>query len=227
MQHPIKSIVYQKVCVWTDALQCQGHRVSWNCSENHSYVILISNRMGYATVKLTECPNDVTKLCWQCWRENCSIRAISPIKWVLLRIEREAHLRLLVRWSNHRVLRRRRRCHGVLSIRATPSLWTSTIVVQHSNGRWCIEVQVRVLVSSRENVALEYQRMVSLFFSRRSIEPETLLFHSHPDVVDRLYPFGRHHCSSEQIELPRTKALLLSSLLPEDTGLLVSTGLLP
>ena len=136
--------------------------------------------MGYATVKLTECHNDVTKLCLQCWGQNCSIREITPMKHVSTMdkppcpsVETETP------WST--------------ANQSDPMVWD--IHNRSSPFEWSI-----VHRSSGEILAFcvcdERHRRI-LFLLRRTIDEETSIFHCYSDVIDRLYSLGVHHCPSE------------------------------
>ncbi|CAF1313367.1 unnamed protein product [Rotaria sordida] len=57
MSYSVKSITYKKV-------------------DNNSYVIIITNHIGYLTIKLISCYDNHTKLCFECWMKDCSIRKI-------------------------------------------------------------------------------------------------------------------------------------------------------
>ena len=45
-------------------------------NDHHSYVIIITNHVGYLIVNLTPCQ---TKLCFQCWLQDCLIQRIAPV----------------------------------------------------------------------------------------------------------------------------------------------------
>ncbi len=64
MRYSIKSITYKKVY-------------------DNSYVIIVTNHMGYMIVKLTSCDE---KLCFQCWMKDCSIKKIVPEEYVFVYI---------------------------------------------------------------------------------------------------------------------------------------------
>ncbi|CAF3505213.1 unnamed protein product [Rotaria sp. Silwood1] len=57
MSYSINSITYKRI-------------------ENNSYAIIITNHIGYLIIKLTSCRDNHTKLCFECWMKDCSIRKI-------------------------------------------------------------------------------------------------------------------------------------------------------
>jgi hypothetical protein len=61
MRYSIKSITHKKVLS--------------NDSDHYSYVIIITNHLGYLTVQLTSCQS---KLRFQCWMKDCLIQKIMP-----------------------------------------------------------------------------------------------------------------------------------------------------
>ncbi|CAF1577329.1 unnamed protein product [Rotaria sp. Silwood1] len=61
MRYSIKSIAYQK-------------------TDNNSYVIIITNHLGYLVIKLIQCNE---KLCFVCWTKDCLIRKKLPIETIV------------------------------------------------------------------------------------------------------------------------------------------------
>ncbi|CAF1480105.1 unnamed protein product [Adineta ricciae] len=57
MQHSIKSITHKNI-------------------EKNSYVIFLTNHLGYSIVKLITCQENDTRLCFQCFLRDCSIRRV-------------------------------------------------------------------------------------------------------------------------------------------------------
>ncbi|CAF3782374.1 unnamed protein product [Rotaria socialis] len=58
VSYSIKSITYKKV-------------------SNNSYAIFVTNQVGYSIIKLTSCQDNDSKLCFECWMHDCSIRKTS------------------------------------------------------------------------------------------------------------------------------------------------------
>ncbi|UJR15456.1 hypothetical protein I4U23_002400 [Adineta vaga] len=48
-------------------------------TENNSYLILITNHIDYSIVKLISCKDNHTKLCFECFLQDCSIQKINTI----------------------------------------------------------------------------------------------------------------------------------------------------
>lgn len=57
LQYPIQSITYRQI------------------RDEHSYVLILTNQIGYFTVNLVTCSD---KLCFQCWTHNCTIEKLTP-----------------------------------------------------------------------------------------------------------------------------------------------------
>jgi hypothetical protein len=81
MRYAIKSITHNKVI--SDA------------NDHHSYVIIITNHLGYLTVKLTSCQS---KLCFQCWIKDCLIQ---KIMFVSDQCSSDNKIRLIADLTNH------------------------------------------------------------------------------------------------------------------------------
>jgi hypothetical protein len=81
MRYSIKSITHKKVLS--------------NDSDHYSYVIIITNHLGYLTVQLTSCQS---KLRFQCWMKDCLIQKIMPVSH---QCSSENQIRLVADLTNH------------------------------------------------------------------------------------------------------------------------------
>ena len=53
-------------------------RTNERSSDRHTFAVLVTHAMGFLILKLTDCKDNVTRLCFECWTKECLLQEKTP-----------------------------------------------------------------------------------------------------------------------------------------------------